>query len=99
MNKLLGILAVLFGFTMVAVDVEAARVGSGKNAGRQSNSASQSSAPAQKTAPAQAAPAPAAPSGMSRFMGPLAGLAAGLERVEYFNLAAGVVALHRGYKL
>ena len=78
MNKLLGILAVLFGFTMVAVDVEAARVGSGKNAGRQSNSASQSSAPAQKTAPAQAAPAPAAPSGMSRFMGPLAGLAAGL---------------------
>lgn len=26
-------------------------------------------------------------------------LGAGLERVEYFNLAAGVVALHRGYKL
>ena len=26
-------------------------------------------------------------------------LDAGLERVEYFNLAAGVVALHRGYKL
>lgn len=25
--------------------------------------------------------------------------AAGLERVEYFNLAAGAVALHRGYKL
>ncbi len=25
--------------------------------------------------------------------------AAGLERVEYFNLAAGVVALHRGWKL
>jgi demethylmenaquinone methyltransferase/2-methoxy-6-polyprenyl-1,4-benzoquinol methylase len=24
---------------------------------------------------------------------------AGLERVEYFNLSAGVVALHRGYKL
>jgi demethylmenaquinone methyltransferase/2-methoxy-6-polyprenyl-1,4-benzoquinol methylase len=24
---------------------------------------------------------------------------AGLERVEYFNLAAGIVALHRGYKL
>jgi len=23
---------------------------------------------------------------------------AGLERVEYFNLSAGVVALHRGYK-
>lgn len=26
-------------------------------------------------------------------------LQAGLERVEYFNLAAGVVALHRGYKI
>ena len=24
---------------------------------------------------------------------------AGLERVEYFNLAAGVVALHRGYRV
>ena len=24
---------------------------------------------------------------------------AGFERVEYFNLSAGVVALHRGYKL
>jgi demethylmenaquinone methyltransferase/2-methoxy-6-polyprenyl-1,4-benzoquinol methylase len=24
---------------------------------------------------------------------------AGLERVEYFNLAAGAVAVHRGYKL
>jgi demethylmenaquinone methyltransferase/2-methoxy-6-polyprenyl-1,4-benzoquinol methylase len=23
---------------------------------------------------------------------------AGLEKVEYFNLSAGVVALHRGYK-
>jgi demethylmenaquinone methyltransferase/2-methoxy-6-polyprenyl-1,4-benzoquinol methylase len=23
----------------------------------------------------------------------------GLERVEYFNMTAGVVALHRGYKL
>jgi demethylmenaquinone methyltransferase/2-methoxy-6-polyprenyl-1,4-benzoquinol methylase len=23
---------------------------------------------------------------------------AGLERVDYFNLTAGVVALHRGYK-
>ncbi len=80
MTKLLSILAVFIGFTMVAVDTEAARVGGGKSSGRQSSSASNSSAPAQKTAPAQAAPAPAAaaPSGMSRFLGPLAGLAAGL---------------------
>ncbi len=75
MTKLLGILAILVGFTMVAVDTEAARVGGGKNTGRQSSSASNSAAPAQKAAPAPAAPAP---SGMSRFLGPLAGLAAGL---------------------
>ncbi len=81
MKKLLGILAVTFGFAMVAVDTEAARVGGGKNTGRQSSSsATNSSAPAQKTAPAQqAAPAAApAPSGMSKWMGPLAGLAAGI---------------------
>ncbi len=80
MQKLLAILAVTFGFSMVAVDTEAARVGGGKNTGRQSSSATNQSAPAQKTAPAQAAPAPAAPqpSGMSKWMGPLAGLAAGI---------------------
>jgi predicted lipid-binding transport protein (Tim44 family) len=83
MNKLLGILAVAFGFTMVAVEfAEAARVGGGRSSGRQSSSATNSAAPAQKTAPAQqAAPTPApapAPSGMSRFLGPLAGLAAGI---------------------
>ena len=80
MKKLLGILAVTFGFAMIAVDTEAARVGGGRSTGRQSSSASNQAAPAQKTAPAQqAAPAPApAPSGMSKWMGPLAGLAAGI---------------------
>ena len=80
MYKLLSIIGLLMGFSMVAVDTEAARVGGGKNAGRQSSSATQQSAPAQKTAPAQqATPTPApAPSGMSRFLGPLAGLAAGI---------------------
>ncbi len=78
MKKLLGIMAVMFGFIMIGVDAEAARVGSGKSAGRQSSSASQSAAPAQKTAPAATPTPAAAPSGMSRFMGPLAGLAAGL---------------------
>ena len=80
MTKLLSILAVFFGFTMVAVDTEAARVGGGRSSGRQSSSTSNSSAPTQKTAPAQAAPTPPAPapSGMSRFLGPLAGLAAGI---------------------
>jgi predicted lipid-binding transport protein (Tim44 family) len=86
MKKLLSILAVLFGFTMIAVEIaEAARVGGGRSAGRQSSGAtSQPAAPAQKAAPAQQQAAPAAPqkSGMSRWLGPLAGLAAG------FGLAA-----------
>jgi len=77
MTKFLSVLAVLFGFSMVAVDTEAARVGGGKNSGRQSSSAQ--SAPAQKTTPPQATPTPAAPqSGMSKWLGPLAGLAAGI---------------------
>ncbi len=82
MKKLLAVLALTFGFTMIAVDTsEAARVGSGRSSGRQSSSTS-STAPAQKTAPAQqaapkAAPTPA-PSGMSKWLGPLAGLAAGI---------------------
>lgn len=84
MTKLLSIIAVAFGFTMVAVDTEAARVGGGRSSGRQSSSAS---APAQKTAPAQSAATPpaAAPSGMSRFLGPLAGLAAGIGLMSLFG--------------
>lgn len=79
MKKLLGILAVLFGFTMIAVDIaEAARVGGGRSSGRQSSSATNQSAPAQKAAPAQSAPTPAPQSGMSKWLGPLAGLAAGI---------------------
>ena len=81
MHKLLAMLAFTFGFAMVAVDSEAARVGGGKNTGRQSSSATNQAAPAQKTAPAQQQAAPAAapqPSGMSKWMGPLAGLAAGI---------------------
>lgn len=80
MKKLLGILGIVFGFTLVAVEIaEAARVGGGRSSGRQSSSATNQSAPAQKAAPAQQATPPAAqPSGMSRFLGPLAGLAAGI---------------------
>lgn len=82
MKKLLSVLAITFGFTLMAVDIsEAARVGGGKNTGRQSSSATNSSAPAQKTAPAQQAaptPAPAPASGMSKWLGPLAGIAAGI---------------------
>ena len=88
MEKLLGILAVTFGFTMIAVDAEAARIGGGRSVGRQSSSATQSSTPAQKTAPAQqATPTPPAPqpSGMSKWLGPLAGLAAGIGLASLFS--------------
>jgi predicted lipid-binding transport protein (Tim44 family) len=82
MNKFLSVIAVLIGFSIVAIDAEAARVGGGRNVGTQRSSpaTTNQAAPAQKTAPAQAAPAPAAPqkSGMSRWLGPLAGLAAGI---------------------
>ena len=84
MQKLLGVLAVLFGLGMVAVETaEAARIGGGRSVGRQSSSATQQqAAPAQRAAPAQQATPAAQKSGMSRWLGPLAGLAAG------FGLAA-----------
>ena len=87
MNKLLSIIAVLIGFSMVVIDAEAARVGGGRSSGRQSSSSSNQSSPAQKTAPAQATPTPPAPapSGMSRFLGPLAGLAAGIGLMSLFG--------------
>ena len=86
MKKLISIAAILFGFTMVVVDAEAARVGGGRSAGRQSSTATQS-APAQKSTPAQTAPTPPAqqPSGMSRWLGPLAGLAAGIGLASLFG--------------
>lgn len=95
MTKFLSILGLVFGFTMLAVDfAEAARVGGGKSAGRQGSSATQQqAAPAQKAAPAQQQAAPAAAqqkSGMSRWLGPLAGLAAG------FGLAALLTSMGLG---
>lgn len=77
MTKFLSVLALMFGFTMIAVETaEAARVGGGRSSGRQSSSAQ--SAPAQKTTPQAAPAAPAPQSGMSKWLGPLAGLAAGI---------------------
>jgi len=91
MKKLLGILAVTFGFTMVAVEIaEAARVGGGRSVGRQSSGATNQAAPAQRTTPAQAAPTPPAaqPSGMSKWLGPLAGIAAGIGLASLFGSGA-----------
>jgi predicted lipid-binding transport protein (Tim44 family) len=86
-KKLSSVFAVLLtvavvGLTAVSADVFAARAGGGRSVGKQSDSvtqrqASPSNANAPKTAP-QAAPAPAAQPARNRWLGPIAGLAAGL---------------------
>jgi predicted lipid-binding transport protein (Tim44 family) len=86
-KKLSSIFAVLLtvaavGLSAVSVDAFAARAGGGKSVGKQSDSVTQrqaapSNASAPKAAP-QAAPAPAAQPARNRWLGPIAGLAAGL---------------------
>lgn len=78
---LLACLIGLFGSTLVVIDAEARRLGGGKSLGRSAPSHSQSAAPQQRQATdAQRQNPTAAPpqrSGASRWLGPLAGLAAG----------------------
>lgn len=80
MKKFLLLLSVVFAFglTTVAMDAEAAkRMGSGKSMGTQ-RQAAPDKAPAQTTAAAPAAGAGAAAAPSRSWMGPVAGLAAGL---------------------
>ncbi len=98
-------LITLGGLSLSAVtfEAEAARAGSGTSAGRQSSNVSSQkpAAPAaasttQKSAtpaPAAAAPAAAKPSGASRWLGPLAGIAAGLgiaAMLSHFGLGGAM---------
>lgn len=92
MNKLLMVLCTVIAFSLLAVDADAARrLGAGKSFGIQRNMTAQPAAkppaqPAQPAAPA-ATPAPIAqpqPSGMSRWLGPLAGLAVGAGLASLF---------------
>ena len=81
-NFLIAVLLALFTTLCVIGNVDAkSRLGGGKSTGMQKENIQKDipKAPAQNTvAPAGAvAPPVAAPSGMSRWMGPLAGLAAG----------------------
>ncbi|MDP2419592.1 MAG: TIM44-like domain-containing protein [Hydrogenophaga sp.] len=88
MKKTLSLLAMVFalGLSTVAVDAEAKRVGGGKSTGMQRDASPPARAP--NATPAQtpsaapgaaaAAPAAAAASSRSKWMGPIAGLAAGL---------------------
>ena len=83
MKKLLSVLAVVFtlGLSSVAMDAEAAkRMGSGKSMGtqRQATADKAPGAPAQASAAAPAAGAGAAAAPKRSWMGPIAGLAAGL---------------------
>lgn len=80
-SRLLGIALVVFASMAWVVDAEARRLGGGKTFGRQSN-VTQREATAPAAAPTQAArPAAAAGATGSRWMGPIAGLAAGLGLV------------------
>jgi predicted lipid-binding transport protein (Tim44 family) len=76
MKKLFTLLTLaVFSFGLAAFDAEAKRFGGGKSIGKQREAISPQAAPKPGQAPA-GAPAPAATGG-SKWMGPLAGLAAG----------------------
>lgn len=101
MHKLFAVLMALIGFSMVAIDVEAKRVGGGRSTGMQREATPHTppaKAPAQQqaTQPQQTQPTapPAQPaSGMSRWLGPLAGLAigAGLAALFFNNGLGGAL--------
>ena len=82
-NFLIGVCAVLLGAALVVSDAEAKRIGGGRSIGSQRSvttpPASTPAKPAQQAAPGaqQAAPAAPAPSGLSRWLPMLGGLAIG----------------------
>ena len=102
-NVLIAAFAAVVGLGLAAGDAEAKRVGDGKSSGMQRDSTvmKKDAAPAQPAAPAQNAvpakpaqttPAPQ-PSGMSRWLGPIAGLAAGIglaALLSHFGMGEGV---------
>jgi len=101
MTKLLSILFAFTAFSMVAVDFAeaASRMGGGRSIGRQSAQPAQRTAPAQQQQATQSAatktqPQAAPQSGMSKWLGPLAGLAigAGLASLFLNNGLAGALA-------
>jgi predicted lipid-binding transport protein (Tim44 family) len=89
MNKfLIAVFAAVFSLGFVVGDAEAKRIGGGKSSGMQRNVTPQSpSAPTQSAVPAKPAQPTAAPqpSGASRWLGPIAGLAAGIGLAALFS--------------
>ena len=102
MRKLLGIFIALVGLSLLAVDADARRMGGGRNVGTQRETIRPQQAPkapAQQSAPSTPQAAPTAPppkpaSAMSRWLGPLAGLAigAGLAAMFMHNGLGGALA-------
>ncbi|MGA0116578.1 MAG: hypothetical protein ACO3IW_13630, partial [Burkholderiales bacterium] len=94
MKKLFTALIVLCGMSMIAIDVEARRLGGARNLGMQRNVQQAPKPPAQQqqAAGTQAQPQPAAAG--NKWMGPLAGLAMGAGLMALFmnNGIAGVLA-------
>jgi len=94
----IALLAVMMGFGALIQDAEAKRMGGGRSTGfsrdsgvmnRQGITSKPAAGPAQTAAPGAAAPQ----SGMSRWMGPLAGIAAGLgiaALFSHFGMGAGM---------
>lgn len=94
----IALLAVMMSFGALVQDAEAKRMGGGRSTGfsrdsgvmnRQGISSKPAAGPAQTAAPGAAAPQ----SGMSRWMGPLAGIAAGLgiaALFSHFGMGAGM---------
>ncbi len=76
MNKLMTIIAAVLSLCLLAPDADAKRLGGGTSIGKQRTITQPAATPPAQQAPAAtpATPAPQ-PSGMSRWLGPLAGLA------------------------
>jgi predicted lipid-binding transport protein (Tim44 family) len=87
--------AAVVGLGMMVPDAEAKRLGGGGSIGMKRQATPAPTAPTQagKPAAAPAAAAAAKPAGMSRFLGPLAGLAAGLgiaALLSHFGMGEGM---------
>lgn len=101
MRKLLAICVAVAGLSLIAVEADAKRVGSGRSSGMQREAMpqqapkapaqQQQAAPSQQKAQTPATTPPAQqPSGMSRWLGPLAGLAIGAGLASlFFNNGMG----------
>ncbi|MEI8161552.1 MAG: Tim44-like domain-containing protein [Betaproteobacteria bacterium] len=96
---LIAVFAAVIGLSLMVPAAEAKRLGGGGSVGMKRQVTPAPSAPAQAGKPAApaaaAAPAavPAKPAGMSRFLGPLAGLAAGLgiaALLSHFGMGEGM---------